>query len=413
MRKNIYNDKILMIEIGELTDLNGYKELHFEENKAILKRLRNYHDLLKLQLASNFKFDIEVGLLLDDEINKKIEEVYEKFRGHYKVSLKSIHNAFLYSVVTQTDREICDTLQFMLINRVDLTIEELKNQYGSDILEYILSHQKYDYVSGINPVIESDKKILLLHNEKVVETETQEMMNCTNGEIYSNANDCKQLAKYLKKKMGNRIEFDGVHEVWCGKYFHYHREPHSDLDFTFDDGLPFYYKFCKGAFLRIGVGSSYKHKTSVGEKLAALSNFYEVLREQYGEPTVFYTLKDDDEGMLSLQWSFINKKEDIKEFRNGSYFDDAKINELIVIGEEKNPTNNPQTEKIILENKILGMLMGLPSELVHLSGEDMRDFVKYKTGKEINVSENVMCDGVPAALYDNDMLLEKKNKGEF
>lgn len=215
-------------------------------------------------------------------------------------------------------------------------------------------------------------------------------------EIYSNANDCLELARYLKKKMGSKIDFYGsiYQEVISGSYFSDFESKHYHF---YGDGLSFYYKFCKEGFLRIGIGSFYPHNNSIGEKLAALSNFYEVLSEQYGEPTVFYTTKDDEEGTLSLQWSFVNKEEDIQNLRNGSYFDDAEIDELIVIGESKTQTNGYQLNDTT--RKLIAKQIGVPFELIGLVDENIEDFVKYKTGKEIGISEGAKIDGVPVRSY--------------
>ena len=69
--------------------------------------------------------------------------------------------------------------------------------------------------------------------------------------------------------------------------------------------------------------------------MAALSDFYSILSKEYGDPTVFYTIKGDDKEFLTLQWAFINKEEEIVKFQNGTYFDDAEIDKLIVIGKNK------------------------------------------------------------------------------
>lgn len=232
------------------------------------------------------------------------------------------------------------------------------------------------------------------------------------SEIYSNADDCLELARHLKKKMGNKIDFYGSirQEVISGKYFSHYRDPHSELDYLFEEGLPFYYKFCKEGFLRIQIGSFYPHNNSVGEKLAALSNFYEVLSEQYGEPTVFYTTKDDEEGTLSLHWSFVNKEEDIQKFRNGSYFDDAEVDELIVIGEPRIQTSSYQLRDTT--RKLIAKQIGVPFELISLVDENTEDFVKYKTGKEIGIPEGAKIDGVPVRSYQKKIssrtMFEKK-----
>lgn len=228
--------------------------------------------------------------------------------------------------------------------------------------------------------------------------------------LYSKDEDCYELYKTLRKKMGNKIEYSGTPytELFYGKYFSYYREPHSDLDYLYERGLPFHYKFCKNGFLRIGVGSSIYHNTSVGEKLAALSDFYEVLSEEFGEPNVFYTIKNDDEGLLSMQWAFINKEEEIQKFKDGTYFDDAEIDELIIIGESKQKTDSYQlsyrTKKIISEH------IGLPFELLSLVDENIEDYVKFKTGKELNIPEGTKIEGVPVTSFEKNMSLKRTKK---
>lgn len=200
--------------------------------------------------------------------------------------------------------------------------------------------------------------------------------------LYSNADDCFKLSKHLKKEMGNKIKFLGstYQEVISGEYFSNYRKTHSKFGYLLENGLPFYYKFCKDGFLRITISSLYPNNNSMGEKLAALSSFYEVLNAQFGEPTVFFTLKDDEESSITLHWSFANKEEEIQSFRNGNYFDDNELDELIVIGE---PAPQNENYQLIEETKKeVARKIGLPFELTHLIDED---FVKYKTGKEIEL----------------------------
>lgn len=227
-------------------------------------------------------------------------------------------------------------------------------------------------------------------------------------EIYSKDEDCYKLAIELKKKLKDKIEFMGspYQGFISGKYFSHYRKPHNETQYLFEKGLPFYYKFCEEGFLRIQVGSFYPYKNSMGEKLAALSDFYEVLSEVYGEPTVFYTIKDDEEGCISLHWSFVNKEEDIEMFKNGTFFDDGETDELIVIGEEK-PSNNSyrlsNTTKRFISKEV-----GLPFELIGLVDENIEDFVKYKTGKEISVPVGSKIDGLNV-ISEKTLSLRKKH----
>ena len=216
-----------------------------------------------------------------------------------------------------------------------------------------------------------------------------------------------ELTRYLKKKIGSKIEFHAsiFQDQINGAYF----SDGEDIHYNFyDGGLSFYCKFCKEKFLRIGIGSFCTNDNSVGEKLAALSSFYEVLSEQYGEPTVFYTIKDDYKGNLSLQWSFVNKEEDIQKFKNGSYFDDAEIDELIVIGETRTQTSSYQLSDTT--RKLNAKQIGVPFELISLVDENIEDFVKYKTGKEIVIPEGAKIDGVPVTSLKKKLSLERTKK---
>ena len=155
------------------------------------------------------------------------------------------------------------------------------------------------------------------------------------NEFYSKTEDCYILAGKLKKGLENKIEFWGstYQEVPSGKYLSSYRRNNGEYMFN-GQYIPFYFKFSENEFLRIGVGSNYRG-SSIGEKMAALSDFYSILSKEYGDPTVFYTIKGDDKEFLTLQWAFINKEEEIVKFQNGTYFDDAEIDKLIVIGKKK------------------------------------------------------------------------------
>ena len=85
--------------------------------------------------------------------------------------------------------------------------------------------------------------------------------------LYSKDEDCYELYKILKKKMGDKIDCYGTAytPLFSGKYFSH----------WLAKGIAYYYKYCKNGFLRIQIGGNIHHNASVGEKLAALSDFYE------------------------------------------------------------------------------------------------------------------------------------------
>ena len=196
-------------------------------------------------------------------------------------------------------------------------------------------------------------------------------------EIYSSAEDCYELSKELKEKLGKKIYFYGslYNPTPNGKYLSSYRINNGEYMSYNMKALPFYFKFAKNIFLRIQVGSHGKDN-SLGEKLAALSDFYEIINDEFGEATVFYTTKDDDEGLLGLEWEFVNKNEVINKFKNDTYFDDAKIDKLIIIG-ENNQDLNDTTKRFISKS------IGLPIELLPLINENIDEFMKHKNSNEL------------------------------
>ena len=141
------------------------------------------------------------------------------------------------------------------------------------------------------------------------------------------------------------------------------------------DKLNFNYTFCENRFLRISI-SKRIYASTLGHKLAALSDIYTALKKHFGEPTLLYTIENDDEESITMQWSFSQKEEDIKEFTNNTAFDDAKIDQLVVFGEER-------TEE---EQKIQEEL-GLPLELTSLVSANLNEYIYYKNGRILNSFE--------------------------
>lgn len=221
------------------------------------------------------------------------------------------------------------------------------------------------------------------------------------NEFYSKTEDCYLLAGKLKKELENKIEFWGstYQEVPSGKYLSSYRRNNGEYMFN-GQYIPFYFKFSENEFLRIGVGSNYRG-SSIGEKMAALSDFYSILSKEYGDPTVFYTIKGDDKEFLTLQWAFINKEEEIVKFQNGTYFDDAEIDKLIVIG--KNKENIESYNFNGTTRNFISRQVGLPFELIYLIDEDIENFVKHKTGKEITIPQNAKIDCVPVTSLERTL----------
>ena len=197
-------------------------------------------------------------------------------------------------------------------------------------------------------------------------------------EKYSSAEDCYELAKMLHNKLNNKMVLLTAPyiEVVEGKYNCFGANKYKKMEDYIKDKVIFHFKYLKNEFLRITVGSEDDNHTT-GHKLAVLSEFYKVLKEEFKEPTLFYTIKEDNEKTLSLQWSFKNSKEDIENFLNNKCFNDANIKKAIVIDSDKNKNNN----------------IGLPVELCDIIKDNIEDYIEYKKGcleleKELEISND-------------------------
>ena len=208
----------------------------------------------------------------------------------------------------------------------------------------------------------------------------------------SRAEDCNSLAKKTKKELGKKIDFRwSTNTAFLdARYLSIYRMNNGekmDPVFGSENSVPLHFKFCDGEFMRVCIGSNNSHEY-YSEQLAALSDLYLSLREEYGEPTVFYTTRDDDD--ICLQWMFTNKKEEIERFKNGTCFDDAEIDKLIVID------NSEQTEikRFLAEN------LGLPFDLLELVDDVLEDYLKHKTGKIVKINDTTKEDGVSVVSLD-------------
>lgn len=196
-------------------------------------------------------------------------------------------------------------------------------------------------------------------------------------ELFSKADDCHKLAFIINNELKNKISFEGstYQEVVSGTHSSFPLATYQDYRNFEMDKLNFNYTFCENGFLRISI-SKRIYASTLGHKLAALSDIYTALKKHFGEPTLLYTIENDDEESITMQWSFSQKEEDIKEFTNNTAFDDAKIDQLVVFSEER-------TEE---EQKIQEEL-GLPLELTSLVSANLNEYIYYKNGRILNSFE--------------------------
>lgn len=227
-------------------------------------------------------------------------------------------------------------------------------------------------------------------------------------ELYSNANDCYKLACLLKNRLKGKIEFSGstFQELIIGNYHSLSYDKYDTFLEYRNDVVEFSYKFLENGFLRVSVSDSAYKKASMGHKLAILSDLYEVLSEDYGLPLVFYTIKDDDENSINLEWDFIQKEDTIEAFKNGSMFDDAKVDSLIIIGEEEEKTTCYSLESRTKE--LISKTIGIPYEMIYLVDENIEDFVFYKKGERMSYREDAKVDGYPIKNIEREKTLIKK-----
>ena len=183
--------------------------------------------------------------------------------------------------------------------------------------------------------------------------------------IYSNADDCYKLSKLLFDKLGYKMDINtnSYSETIEGDYRCFDNDYYQDYKEYLEDKLPFSLKYVKNNFLTLSVGNDNENH-SLGHKLVVLSEFYKVLKDEFGEPTIFYTTKYNNDKTFNLQWAFNNKKEFIKNSINNKYLNNSNLSNVIVIDSYNNQNNN----------------IGLPVELSFLVKEDIDNYIKYKKG---------------------------------
>jgi len=150
-------------------------------------------------------------------------------------------------------------------------------------------------------------------------------------------------------------------------------------------GLAYNISFDEGDHLTITV-AKHGEGNSKGKRLAILSDLYEAFNKEFGEPSFFYSVKDDDrfgierydyskdgyievvghgfEETYNLHWSFKDEIRDINEV-----IDKPNVEDFIMI---HNPDKNAFIDAVMTHRT------GLPSELSDLVEENHEEYVKYK-----------------------------------
>lgn len=204
-------------------------------------------------------------------------------------------------------------------------------------------------------------------------------------ELYSSDEDCSLLAREIYKKLWEKIEFYGStytgipNGVWLSPY----RRKCGETLRGFAC-IPFGFKFLDGEFLRVTVEDGAMIPPSFGEKVAALSDLYEAIRDMFGEPDFYYsTVTESGKKAMSLEWAFKNRTEEIKSFTEGTPFDDAKVVDFILVGEDSLGGCELQGKtKMLLSREI-----GLPVGLIPLADKDIENYYLHKKGKALSLPD--------------------------
>lgn len=203
--------------------------------------------------------------------------------------------------------------------------------------------------------------------------------------IYSNVEDCANIAIKLNNELYGKISFYG--SIWggilSGKYHVISLSKYRTYRDYEKDEVTFSIKYCKDEFLRVTVGEEL-YKLSTGLKLAVLSDFCEVLTKYCGKPSFYYTIKDDEYHSLNLNWSYNHLAEDLEDIKSATYFDDAIIDKLIVFNENELDDTKKQMKDEVFKK------IGLPYEMLSLVEENMDDFLASKIGEPIENKKDGM-----------------------
>ena len=152
-------------------------------------------------------------------------------------------------------------------------------------------------------------------------------------------------------------------------------------------GLAYSISFDEGDHLTVTVARHGEEKeNSKGKRLAKLSDIYEAFNKEFGEPSFFYSIKNDDkfgidryvyskdgsievastgfEETYNLHWSFKDEIRDINEV-----IAKPNVDEFIMI---HNPDKNAFIDAVMTHRT------GLPSELSDLVEANREEYIKYK-----------------------------------
>ena len=160
--------------------------------------------------------------------------------------------------------------------------------------------------------------------------------------------DCYRFINLLKNNFKENIVFqESIYQKMGNGNYYLHNKV-----FCFN------YIYQKNNYFIIEINSIEKEDFSL--KLVALSNFYRILKEEFGEASLFYSTK---RGFLSFYWDFTINKDNVKKFKDICYCN-SDIEQLIVIGRTMLSFLDEETKTNFFNN------YNLPIDLLNMVDED-------------------------------------------
>ncbi len=187
----------------------------------------------------------------------------------------------------------------------------------------------------------------------------------------------------LTQNLGNKMRlFYQKNNKAVGQYISKFNQTTLD-EYPYEESLEFKFKLKENDSFEISVDDFYSNQGDcIGQKLAALSDFYQILKRRYGEPSIFYR-KDNK---LFFYWALKSKEEEKqKKIKEKLLEEENNIEDVIII---KAKDDNDELRKNTSE------LIGLPFELTDYLEQYIDDFVLYKTPRQNQIRENKKSNAV-------------------
>lgn len=157
MRKNIYDNEIIMFSYDELLNAASSRYLSNEECDAIWECLNNAPDELK---SNNNKENI--GIKIADEIINIMKKWRKK--SNFLFDRQKLKNAVLYSLIH--DDEFPFLKEIIRTCPKGIRENDFIATYGQDAYDYVQAHKNYSYEEE-DPVILDDADIYLYEEKRL------------------------------------------------------------------------------------------------------------------------------------------------------------------------------------------------------------------------------------------------------